>query len=466
MSYSILEKLAALSGQPHQEDVAEKLKKQDSLIVYHGMGSGKTLTALLAGERLGKPLTVVGPASLRHNFESEKKKFKLRTPVKTFTYNKPPESVGKDDVVVFDEAHRMGSITSKRSHLADTLKGHKTLFLTGTPIRNRPSELIPLLRGVGANVPRDEAKFNEEFIHKVKVNPGLFARIFRGVKPGVEYKAQNLDKLKKMIEGKISYRATPKEGYPSIRESTINVDMTPEQETTYKMALKNEPGLSYKIRKGIAPSKSESGKMNAFLTATRQISNLPGEYNLSSSLSDAPKIQKALSEIRLRARRDPNYRGVTYSNYIGHGTAPLSQLLQQANISHAMYTGKTSQKNRNQMIKDYNSGKVKQLLISGAGGEGLNLRGTKLLQVLEPHWNEPTLDQVKARAVRFKSHEHLPQRERGVEIQNFIARPREHGFIFKSRDMGTDEYLRNMAWKKEALNNQFLKALQEAGKEN
>lgn len=465
MSYAILEKLAAFMGQPHQEDVAEKLKKQDAVLVYHGMGSGKTISALLAGERLKRPLTVVGPASLRHNFESEKKKFHLKTPVKTFTYNKPPESVGKDDVVVFDEAHRMGSMASKRSHLTDTLKGHKTIFLTGTPIRNKPSELIPLLRGIGAPVPRDEAKFNDEFIQKVKVNPGLFARIFRGVKPGIEYRAQNLDRLKKMVEGKISYKETPKEGYPSVRESTINVDMTPEQETTYKMALKNDPGLSYKIRKGIAPSKTESGKMNAFLTATRQISNMPGEYNLSSSLKDAPKINRALEEIKSRAGKDPNYRGVTYSNYIGHGISPLAQLLEKEKIPSAMYTGKIPQKKRDQMIKDYNSGKVKQLLISGAGGEGLNLRGTKILQILEPHWNEPTLDQVKARAVRFKSHEHLPIKERGVEIQNFIARPREHGFIFKSRDMGTDEYLRNMAGKKEALNSQFLKALQEAGTE-
>ena len=134
MSHLILEKLAAFTGQPHQESVAEKLKKQDAVLVYHGMGSGKTISALLAGERLKKPLTVIGPASLRHNFESEKKKFHLKTPVKTFTYNKPPESVGKDDVVVFDEAHRMGSITSKRSHLTDTLKGHKTIFLTGTRV--------------------------------------------------------------------------------------------------------------------------------------------------------------------------------------------------------------------------------------------------------------------------------------------------------------------------------------------
>ena len=94
------------------------------------------------------------------------------------------------------------------------------------------------------------------------------------------------------------------------------------------------------------------------------------------------------------------------------------------------------------------------------------MKATKILQILEPSWNQPNLDQVMGRAIRYKSHASLPENERHVEIQHFIAQPRKHGFIFKSRDMGTDEYLQQMSAKKEALNDQFLKALQEASGKN
>jgi len=83
--------------------------------------------------------------------------------------------------------------------------------------------------------------------------------------------------------------------------------------------------------------------------------------------------------------------------------------------------------------------------------------------LLEPHWNQSQLDQVKGRAIRYKSHDHLPENERKVEIQEYVAIPKKRGFIFKTQDMGTDEYLRNLAKKKTDLNDQFLKAMQDVG---
>ena len=149
-----------------------------------------------------------------------------------------------------------------------------------------------------------------------------------------------------------------------------------------------------------------------------------------------------------------------------HGINPLEGVLKEKGIPYRRYTGEMSQKEKDEAVKEYNSGNIKQLLISGAGGEGLDLKGTKLMQILEPHFNEPKLEQVKHRAIRYKSHESLPENERKVEIQNFVAIPREHGFIFKHRNMGTDQYLQMLAKNKQQLNDEFLKALQEVGTEN
>lgn len=450
--------------QEHQQRTINKLKNQDALLVYHGLGSGKTLTGLAAAEQLKMPLTVMGPASLKTNFAREKAKHGIKADVETFTYNKPP--VSSKGVMVYDEAHRVGRLGTQRSQYPDYIKGKKTMFLTGTPIRNDPSELIPLMRGLGIKVNKDPNQFNEEYIAKIRKSPGFFARVFRGVEPGIEYRAKNLDKLKKQLKGKVDYYKPSAEGYPTTNESTIKVEMSKEQEAAYDMALKQNPSLRYKVQHGIAPSKTESKQMNAFMTATRQIGNYPGGYNTSASIErDAPKITRAAKEIEQRYKTDKNYKGVTYSAYIKHGIDPLETQLKSRGIPYSRYTGEMTQKEKDEAIKSYNSGSIKHLLISGAGGEGLDLKGTKLLQTLEPHWNEPQLSQVKGRAVRYKSHEALPEKERNVEIQNFVAIPREHGFIFKDRKMGTDEYLEMLSSHKKKLNDEFLNALKEVGSE-
>lgn len=448
--------------QEHQQRVVDKLDNTDNLLVYHGLGSGKTLTALTAADQLRMPATVVGPASLRSNFLKEKRKHHIKAALKYYTYNKPPEDA--KGLVVFDEAHRMGRVGTQRSEYPDYIHGDKNLFLTGTPIRNNPSELIPLMRGLGIGVNSDPKWFADTFIDSQKQNPGLWGRL-RGIKPGVVLKAKNLDRLKKMLRGKVDYQASTVENYPSTEESNIEVEMTPVQEDIYRRALRNDPDLQYKVEHGIAPSKSEAGPLNSFLSATRQISNFPGTSS-GENMENAPKMKAVVDQIRQHMATDPNYRGVTYSNYISHGVEPIKTLLDREGISSELYTGQLSQKKKDQVIKDYNKGRIKQLLLSGAGSEGLDLKGTKLMQILEPHWNQPQLDQVKGRAVRYMSHDALPENERKVEIQNFLATLKPRGFIFKKRDTSSDQYLQMLSKQKTQLNQSFLDALQEVGSES
>ena len=204
--------------------------------------------------------------------------------------------------------------------------------------------------------------------------------------------------------------------------------------------------------------------MNAFLSAPRQISNIPGDFNTSAGDKDAPKLVRAVQEIRNRIKADPNYRGVTYSTYLGHGLLPMQTQLM--GVPTGVFTGEDSARRKTDLVEAYNSGKIKQLLLSGSGAEGLDLKGTKLMQILEPHWNNPLLDQVKARAVRYMSHAALPENERKVEIQNYQATLPETGWwLWKNREKSSDVYMDEIAKQKEHLNNQFLSALQEASDE-
>lgn len=458
-------KLAARSKlQEHQARAIDRLKKEDALLLYHALGSGKSFTALGAADELGLPLDVIGPAALKHNFPKEKEKHRVKAKLRIGTYSKPIDD--PNGILAYDEAHRMGRVGSKRSQYPENIKGKKTLFMTGTPVRNHPSELIPILRGLGIDISRDPKKFRQKFIEEINKKPPFLASILRGVKPGVQYKAKNIEELKKMVEGKVDYYKPPSDNYPSVKKELIEVEMTPEQNAAYQMALKQNPSILYKIRKGLHPSKTESKKMNAFLSATRQISNIPGKYNLKATVDDAPKIKAAVDEIKKRSEKDKNYRGVTYSNYLESGVIPLSWLLHKEKVPHAIFTGKQTPKQKKEIVDAYNKGKIKHLLISGAGAEGIDLKGTKLLQILEPHWNEARTEQVAGRAVRYKSHDHLPPEEREVVVQNLVSKPRKRGLIFKTQDMGTDEYLRMLGKEKSELVNQFNKALQSVSKES
>ena len=83
------------------------------------------------------------------------------------------------------------------------------------------------------------------------------------------------------------------------------------------------------------------------------------------------------------------------------------------------------------------------------------------MQILEPHWHNSKLEQVKARAIRYKSHEHLDKKNRRVDIQKFISKVPPTRFL-KRKLKSTDEYMYNLSAQKDELNNDFLQMLKSA----
>jgi len=456
---------------PQQKRVVKKLQAGDGLLMYHGMGSGKTLSALAAADALDTPLTVVGPAGVRSNFQREHAKHQARQALRYHSYEKAP-APGTYPLVFFDEAHRMGRMESQKSRLAEAVRGRKVLLGTGTPIRNEPAELVPLLRAVGVDLPRDRRAFNQRFVEEVQVNPGLFNRLFRGIEPGTKQQARNLQEFGRLVRGKVDYYRAGTEGYPAVQEQTIRVPMSPKQEAVYHSVMRNTaqgglPGLAYKVQHGLPPSKREARQLNAFLGAARQVSNTPAAYALNADpVRDAPKIQRAAREIVRRHKKDPNYRGVTYSNYLASGLEPIAEQLKREGVRHGFFTGSQTPKQRAKLLDDYRAGQVRHLLISSAGAEGLDLKGTKLLQILEPHWNDARLAQAEARAVRYRSHDHLPAPERKVTIQRFLSEPapKRSWLPWRTKPVqGVDEYLRGLSKQKSDLNQAFLDTLATEG---
>jgi hypothetical protein len=64
---------------------------------------------------------------------------------------------------------------------------------------------------------------------------------------------------------------------------------------------------------------------------------------------------------------------------------------------------------------------IKVLLTTKTGTEGLNLFGVRQVHILEPYWQHVLIEQVIGRAIRYKSHLHLPPEERNVEVFIYLT---------------------------------------------
>ena len=453
----------------HQSRVMDKLKNTDSLLLYHGLGSGKTLSSIAATEDSGADVVV--PASLRSNYKKELGKFTTgKTKRNIMSYegavNKGLPG-GKN--LVLDEIQRLNNSAAARTQaiMKAAPLYQKRILLSGTPIRNHPHELAPILRILNPedkSIPLDEMEFKKRFIGTKKISPGFFKSMM-GVSPGVVEYPKNLNVIRGAVKGKVDYFDPPKKDYPSHSVRTVTTPMSDEQADIYKYVTSQaNPAIAYKVKKNLPLSKKELKEVNSFMTAARIVSNTTKPYGGKGT---SPKFQAAADEAASKITSDPNYKVLAYSNYLEGGIKEYARSLESRGVPYVLFTGELSDAKKKDAVKAYNSGKVKALLISGAGAEGLDLKGTRMVQVLEPHWNKARLDQAIGRAIRFKSHSHLPENERHVDVVHYHSVHPEswaNKWLHTAKSTSADTYLSGLARKKDELNQQFLQVLKEEGK--
>jgi hypothetical protein len=64
---------------------------------------------------------------------------------------------------------------------------------------------------------------------------------------------------------------------------------------------------------------------------------------------------------------------------------------------------------------------IQLMLITSAGAEGINLRNTRVVHLMEPYWHNMRLEQVIGRARRLHGHDDLPPEERSVTAYLYMA---------------------------------------------
>jgi SNF2 family DNA or RNA helicase len=460
---------------PHQKRLLDKLKASGGVLANWGTGSGKTLGSIAALNQFGLPADVIAPAPLVENYHKELNKH-LNTPlpdVRIRSYEKAvKDKIDPSRMLIFDEAHRgrnSGTEANKLLHQAQ--KAPARVILTATPQYNQVTDLAPLLNAAAGKtvLPENPSDFNKAFVREKVVSPSLIQRLM-GAKGGTVQELKNKQQLINAAKGYVDVHRGQTENFPSKTEEEFDVPMSEKQDEIYRFHEGRLPrSLQLKIRYGLPLSKQESKDLNAFGTAYRQSANTPRPYlpemTDEEEIANTPKIQKAVEELIKARNANPNHRALVYSNYLDAGLNPYARALQKHNIPHMLFTGDVPKKIRDQYVRDYNEGKVPVMLLSGAGSEGLDLKGTRGIQILDPAFNNAKIDQVIGRGARYMSHAHLPENERNVHIQRFYSQKPQTFFnrigLTKS-PITIDRYLKQQSDQKTKLMEQINAALQEA----
>lgn len=483
MTNKFLEKIAAKEKErPHTERALAKLDRTGGLLIDHSMGSGKTRLYLKAIERYqkanpDKETLFIAPASLTTNVDKEiaKHGIKLdRSKLEVLSYEKATNSADKlrknnYGMVVLDEAHKMRTTGTKRSQeLTGLVQGaERRLLGTGTATYNHVSDIAPLVNMTAGYkvLPEGKAAFEKKFVGKKIEQPPLLKRML-GHSPKGVHNLKNTKKLGNILRQHIDHYdladdPSAKDKFPTKTEVVREVEMSPEQLTLYKYMENKLPWrLRLKVRMNMPLDKKESANLNSFSSGVRQVSNSLHSF-MPKYEGNTPKIMAAADSLEQYKNKDKNFRGLVYSNFLGSGLEDYSKEMHNRGIEHAVYHGGLSRAQKDKLLVDYNEGRTPVLLLSSSGAEGLNTKGTKLVQILEPHHNASKVQQVVARGVRYESHEHLPKNERTVNVEHYHSVFPKERFQAGPKQHSIDQYLHHHSATKADLGNQIKNLVKE-----
>lgn len=400
---------------PHQEKVVRRMLSDDSrgIVVYHTVGSGKSLTSIgiaenMMNKHIGLKTVVICPAPLKANYEKELAKWKVnesRYTIYSFeTFARIKKDVCKKKLLIVDEAHRIRnppemvkkrdkSYSSKNVITYKVLKcaesAFKVVFLTGTPVHNYPSDMATLMYGIEGKLPTSQLR--DIFTKKISIRKHF----------------------NDMMKCKVSYYkpsgTEAEEHFPKVIYKDKVVKMGHKQFIAYQafedIQLDNDIMESLMNTTGLLNINS----LRAFSNGARRFCNVVEDEH--------PKIDALVDNvINMKGRH------LIYSTFKGQGLHIIEDMLKKHKKKVVLFTGDIPLIKRKKIVEDFNEGVYDALLISSAGAEGLDLKKTTSVHILEPHWNNEKIEQVIGRAVRYDSHKGLPKEKQVVEVYQYYAK--------------------------------------------
>jgi len=440
-----------ISLKDHQIKVARYMNDNDSLLVVHGLGCGKTLTSITVSQCYldqypDHKVVFVGPAGLIDNFKKEMKKYGVQNSDKYsyFSFSKFLNDTKNDVVIdcdrtllIIDEVHNLRSLKSSMydSVLQCAMRSHKRLLLSATPFVNSITDFGTIINILyGRRIIGTRKEFDEGIVTQYITK---------------QYTDADLDLLIHYLEDKVDVVDCKDEAsFPEKIEHYINIPMSMDYYDKYLTLIGGDPV-------GDTVFYNPEKFYNGFRRAINALSKTDTEYFSRKIIRSIPIIKSGKTLI--------------YTNWLDFGVVPLKRIFEKEDITYALIYGDVDKSKRQDIVNKFNNGEYDVLVITKAGGEGLDLKEVMNVIILGPPWNESALDQAVGRAIRFKSHINLPPEERVVNVYYMVSTdpgirkwdPRKENPHYPEISESGDIILYRIIEQKKQISNDFLKVLKE-----
>lgn len=409
-------------------------------------------------------------------------------------------------LIIVDEAHNLfnGIANGSKNAVAFydlVMKSEcKLLFLSGTPIINKPFELVPCFNMLKGEIYDDGHKhtlFSEDIDE--------FNNYFVDEKTN---KIKNSDKFINRIYGLVSYYGDAyfpgvKPGFPKKLATIVErIPMSSGQFLKYDTARdleREESSQNFKSKGGRFSSGNSASA--TYRVGSRQLSNyLIPEYALGPIRGkkarkkfidkirheDLLNLEKFSPKMARLIKNIGNKLSLVYSEFVsGEGLGILQKILESRGYSnyedvlsgevynikikkakrYAVISGAIDIKTRKAIINAYNnvnnkSGEFVQiLLLSATGAEGISTKRTRTQHTLEPYWNYGRIDQFEGRGIRYNSHSDLKKEDQTVQSYIYLSTYPKSYPKRKIKEPTTDEKLYMSAVNGKKIISSFYSAL-------
>lgn len=480
-----LRKLAGLKEdlefKDYQKRAIDKILENQSLIVSHGTGTGKTVTGVGAFEKLreaGKAnkALVVAPSSLKSNFGKhgvEKFTDSKHQIINSYKDEVDPEAdyrilsntmFAKDpqrylegvDSLILDEAHNARNQNTKLyKALRDASPQLKNrILLTASPFNNSPGDVSSLINLAHGEELYNQKEFNDKYIKDVnkKFGPLKFLGLGKSQKIGEKFEPDA--DLKARLQTLFDYEKGG-EGMPDVEESVEHVPMTKDQYKAYRYAYNQLPSAVRKaVKRDIIPDKRDSVSFFGSIANARVASNNPASLLKNHKDKDdgyklSGKALKIVEDMKNKPKSD--YGTMVYSNYNKHGADVIQKALEDNKKSVARIDGKMKSKEKDKQVDDFKKGKKDTFITSPTGKEGISLPNVDQEYIFDPNWNPEVTRQAIGRGIRADS------KADKVKVKQLIATEPDRkflGLIPKKKNRSVEEWIHSVAQKKKGLQNQ------------
>lgn len=415
---------------PYQKKGAEFAAYRDGAIIADEMGLGKTIQAIAAAV-FKKQLfdfektLIICPASLKEQWKQEIEKFcdeeavvvngkpkerqELYKSTNAFFVILNYELVLRDlpdlnkmgaDYIILDEAQRIKNFTTVTANTIKRLHRKHALVITGTPIENRLIDLYSIMSFVDPKflAPLWEFSYKHCYFDETKRDKitGYY----------------NLQELNERLKPVLIRRERQKvvDELPSVTELNVPVELHPDQRSYHSDYASGVGAILRKKYMTPYDHKRLMSLLNGMRMACDSTYLIDKETHHSSKLHELKYILIEKLDIR-----NSDSKIIIFSEWVTM-LQLVGKMLQEEEIGFARLTGNVAVKNRDKLIKKFETDpNCKVFLSTEAGGSGLNLQVADTVINFELPWNPAKKNQRVGRINR------LGQKKKKLTVINLIS---------------------------------------------